>query len=317
MRGKETSDREFSMRDGHLPRQVRIAAPPLTVPSLAQALDDFYLSRRAMRCAKGTLEHYRFSAGKFVEWCALCGVTDAPTVTAAHVREWLAKDADRLRPASLHARARGVRTFLWFLYAERYMPAAVQFAMPRLERRRLPCLDADGLRRVLAACRTSRERALVLTLVDSGIRREEASGLMWGDLDVDTGALLVRRGKGGKARLAVVGAKTLRALLAYRRTLRQPPTDDSPLFRDRFGRRLTGDAIASALERISARAGIPFSAHALRRTFALLSLRAGCDVVSLQRLMGHADISMTALYLQQVDSDLVEAHRKSGLDSWL
>jgi len=136
-------------------------------------------------------------------------------------------------------------------------------------------------------------------------------------LNVDKGGLLVKRGKGGKARLAVVGAKTLRALLAYRRTLRQPPTDDSPLFRNRFGHRLTGDAIASTLDRISTRAGIRLSAHALRRTFALLSLRAGCDIVSLQRLMGHADVAMTSHCLQQVDGDLIEAHKKSGLDSWL
>lgn len=129
-------------------------------------------------------------------------------------------------------------------------------------------------------CETPRERALLLTLADSGIRREEASCLVWGDLNVDTGGLLVRRGKGGKARLS-------------------------------------GNAIASTLERISSRAGIPFSAHALRRTFALLSLRAGCDIVSLQRLMGHADVSMTAHYLQQADSDLISAHEKSGLDSWL
>ena len=163
----------------HLPRQVATAVNLRILP-LAQAFDDFLLSRRAMRCTPGTLQHYRFSAGKFVEWLARHGVTDAPSIVPAHVREWLAEDADRLKDTSLHARARGVRTFVRFLHAEGYAPALVTFAMPRLERKRLPCLDADGLKRVLSSCRTPRERALLLTFADSGIRREEAACLTWG-----------------------------------------------------------------------------------------------------------------------------------------
>jgi site-specific recombinase XerD len=220
----------------HLPRQVQIAAPPLILSPLAQAFEDFLLSRRAMRCTPGTLQHYRFSAGKFVEWLARHGVTDAPSIAPAHVREWPAEDADRLKDTSLHARARGVRTFVRFLHAEGFSPAFITFAMPRLERRRLPCLDPDGLKRVISVCRTPRERTL----------------------------LLVRRGKGGKARLAVVGAKTLRALLTYRRTLRQPPTDDSPLFRDRRG----VDSRATRLPR-------PLSVSAPARAFVSVRMRCG------------------------------------------
>jgi site-specific recombinase XerD len=270
-----------------------------------------------MRCGDSTLTHYRYWAGRFVEWLACRGVTEAPAIAAAHVREWLAEDADRLMATSLHARARGVRTLVRFLHAEGYAPTLITFKMPRLEKKRLPCLDAEGVRRVLAACDAARERALVLTLVDSGVGREECSLLDWGDVSFKTEALVVRRGKGGKARLAVVGAKTLWAILAYRRALPEPPADDSSLFRDRCGRLFTGNGIAAMLERISHRSGIPFSAHALRRTFALLSLRAGCDIASLQRLMGHADVAMTSHCLQMIDTDLIAAHKRSGLHSWL
>jgi site-specific recombinase XerD len=193
-----------------------------------------------MRCGDSTLTHYRYWAGRFVEWLACRRVTEAPAIAAAHVREWLAEDADRLMATSLHARARGVRTLVRFLHAEGYAPTLITFKMPRLEKKRLPCLDAEGVRRVLAAWDAARERALVLTLVDSGVGREECSLLDWGDVSFKTEALVVRRGKGGKARLAVVGAKTLRAILACRRALPEPPADDSPLFRDRCGRLFTG-----------------------------------------------------------------------------
>lgn len=64
-------------------------------------------------------------------------------------------------------------------------------------------------------------------------------------------------------------------------------------------------------------AGIRVTPHPLRRTFALMSLRQGIEVISLQRLLGHADVSMTVHYCQLLDSDLIAAHRKAGLDSWL
>jgi site-specific recombinase XerD len=54
------------------------------------------------------------------------------------------------------------------------------------------------------------------------------------------------------------------------------------------------------------------SAHDFRRAFALLSLRGGCDVKFLQRLMGHADLTVLRRYLAQTESDLQAAHAKSS-----
>lgn len=109
----------------------------------------------------------------------------------------------------------------------------------------------------------------------------------------------------------------MRALLAYRRTFRRPPLPDSPLIRNRTGGRLTPYALARSMRRLSKRSGVKVTAHSLRRTFAVQSLRAGMDVISLQRLMGHAVVSMTSHYVQMCDSDLVAAHQKAGLDRWL
>lgn len=62
------------------------------------------------------------------------------------------------------------------------------------------------------------------------------------------------------------------------------------------------------LLRLSAKAGIKFSAHALRRTFVILSLRAGMDVLHLQALLGHSSLDMVSYYAQMVDDDLLESH---------
>ena len=54
------------------------------------------------------------------------------------------------------------------------------------------------------------------------------------------------------------------------------------------------------------------SLHSFRRAFALNMLRAGVDIFSLQKLMGHADLQVLRRYLAQTDEDTLEAHRRGG-----
>ncbi len=103
----------------------------------------------------------------------------------------------------------------------------VTFDMPRLLKKRLPVLTVDELRPVLAVCNV-RDKALVMLMVDSGLRRAEVCALNWDDLDFSNGLLRVKRGKGGKARSAVVGATARRALLAYQRKLVHAGLDFPP-----------------------------------------------------------------------------------------
>ena len=79
--------------------------------------------------------------------------------------------------------------------------------MPRLDQKQMEVLSREDVKRVLSVCGI-RDRALVMTLIDSGIRRGEALDLTWEDADFRTGAVHVRRGKGRKARVTYVGAKT-------------------------------------------------------------------------------------------------------------
>ena len=114
--------------------------------------------------------------------------------------------------ATVHAHARAVRAFLRFAYEEDWIEEPVTVRMPRLEQKRMEVLSREDVKRILRVCGT-RDRALVMTLIDSGLRRGEALALNWDDVDFRTGAIHVRRGKGGKARVTYVGAKTRRALL--------------------------------------------------------------------------------------------------------
>jgi len=88
------------------------------------------------------------------------------------------------------------------------------------------------------------------------------------------------------------------------------------MFQKVSGERLEGNAIRMVCRRLSEATGINFQPHALRRSFATLSLKSGMDVITLQRLMGHSSVEMTAHYAQLLTVDLIEAHQAHGaLDS--
>jgi len=114
--------------------------------------------------------------------------------------------------------------------------------MPRMEKKRLPCLMAEQLNTVLSVCKKPRDKVLILFMAASGLRRAEIIALNWDDIDILSGLVRVKRGKGGKSRSAVIGATTRRALLAYRRTL-GTPANSSPVIRSRTCGRFSGPGL--------------------------------------------------------------------------
>lgn len=281
--------------------------------SLQDALTDFMLSRQAMRVSPVTLEWYKYIAGAFIRWLDTQGVTRPAQVNTPLVRMYQAELAGRgYKDTTLHAHARAVKTLLRFWHEEGYMPETVKVIMPKLEKKRLPVLTPEQVTTVLAACKRQRDKALLLFAIDTGLRLSELLALNWGDLNMSSGVVHVARGKGGKGRTVIAGASVRRALLAYRRELQQNGLDfseKSPLFQTDTGERFSREGLAQVFKRLSRRSGVKFSAHALRRTFCILALRAGMDVLHLQALMGHASLEMTQHYAQMLDEDLILEHR--------
>jgi integrase/recombinase XerD len=176
--------------------------------------------------------------------------------------------------------------------------------MPKLEKERLPVLTVEQLRQIVTACNVW-DKAVILFMVDSGLRRSEFIHLNWSDIDMQSGLVRVNQGK--KDRSTVIGATTRRALLAYRKTL----TDrDGTLFQTDEGTRFTPGGFIRTFQRLTKATGIHVTAHALRRTFVILSLRNGMDPLHLKALLGHASLDMVQHYAQMVDEDLLQAHKQ-------
>ncbi len=286
-------------------------------PNVRHAFSDFMLSREAMLCTPSTLEWYRYTAGFFIDWLLSNKIRMPSEIKAKHVRTYLSNLSKRgLSSNTIHCHARAIRTFVRFLYMEGYIKQPVTFAMPRLEKTQLPVLNIKEVIQILQACRSIRNKAIVLLLVDTGLRRSEACALNWGDLDLDQGTIRVRKGKGRKSRTVVVGQTSLKEIRKYRETV--PHEFKDPLLQTSTGRRLSPGGLRMVLRRLSERTGVYVSSHVLRRSFATLSLRSGMDVIHLQKLMGHSTLEMTRRYTTLLEDDLIIAHNKFGpLDSAL
>lgn len=220
--------------------------------------------------------------------------------------------AERYAPATANkilAALRGVLREAWrlgLLDAEAYRRAA---DLPCVRGERLPrgrALAAGELRALFEACSRdtsaagARDAALLAVLYGSGLRRSEAVGLDVEDYDVDAGALVVRCGKGQKERCCYTANGAQQALAAWLRVRGAAP---GPLFVavDKAGRlhprRLSDQAVLVVVSKRAREAGVQrFSPHDLRRTFISDLLDSGADLVAIQQLAGHANVSTTARY---------------------
>ncbi|MBN1889096.1 MAG: tyrosine-type recombinase/integrase [Thermoflexales bacterium] len=167
---------------------------------------------------------------------------------------------------------------------------------------------------------TERDRAIVFVLVDAGIRASELVQMTVDDLNLNTNSIKVK-GKGGKERIVQIGRRTAKALWRSLAPRLQQAKPDDPIFVVDWPadpRPFTRRHLTTTLKRVGERAGVKVVyAHKFRHTFAITYLRNGGDLLTLQRLMGHATLEMTRRYAHVADADCIEAHRKaSPVDNW-
>jgi len=231
----------------------------------------------------------------------------------AHTQAIRAKLAETRAPAGVNkilAALRGVLKEAWRLGqmdAETYERAT---DLPGVRGERLPrgrALRPKELQKLFEACARDehaagrRDAALIAILYGGGLRRSEVVALGITDYNVETSELRVRHGKGQKARIcyATNGAKlALDAWIAVR------GSEPGPLFwpadgrgRPLVNRRMTDQAVLLLLQRRAEQARVSFfTPHDLRRTFISDLLDSGADMVTVQKLAGHANVQTTAGY---------------------
>ena len=150
--------------------------------------------------------------------------------------------------------------------------------------------------RLLEAAKPGRERVRLQTAYACGLRLGELLHLQVGDIDSARMVVDVRHGKGGKQRLVPLSPRLLDVLRDYWRQYRPATwlfpgaTSDRPLNQSSVQRRFQQLVVQAGLRKHA-------SMHTLRHSFATHLLEAGVDLVTLQKILGHADLQTTAHYL--------------------
>jgi integrase/recombinase XerD len=158
--------------------------------------------------------------------------------------------------------------------------------------------------------RALRDRALLELMYACGLRVSEAVGLELADVDLDE-ALVRARGKGSKERLVPIGREAVSALRVYcsrGRPALLGARAESSLFVNRRGAGLTRQGAYKIIQGHARRAGLQMSPHTLRHSFATHLLAGGCDLRSLQEMLGHADLATTQIYTQLSAERLKDAY---------
>jgi integrase/recombinase XerD len=222
-------------------------------------------------------------------------------------------------PATLQRKAACLRSFYRHLRREAVIehdPTA-DLRAPRKGQRLPKVLSRDEVAGLLASPRGTspaelRDRALLELMYACGLRASEAVDLDVRDVDLQAGVLRAR-GKGAKERMVPVGREALAAVRAYLARSRPAfvgPAEERRLFVNQRGGGLTRQGLYKIVQRHARAAGLEdrMSPHTLRHTFATHLLAGGCDLRSLQQMLGHADIATTQIYTHLSAERLKDAY---------
>ncbi len=262
--------------------------------------------------SRNTLEAYRSDLQQFGVFLDSRG-RDPLEAQPADLADFISELADGhagkrpVAPATLQRKIACLRSFYRHLRRDQLLerdPTA-DLRPPR-SRGRLPkVLSRDEVQRLLEQPRGSspamlRDRALLETMYACGLRASEAIGLKLSELDLEAG-ILRACGKGSKERIVPIGSKAIEALSAYLEQGRPRLVglgEEVRVFVNLRGGGLTRQGLYKIVQRHARTAGLErrMSPHTLRHTFATHLLAGGCDLRSLQEMLGHADIGTTQVY---------------------
>ena len=284
-------------------------------PSLSALIDLYLLRCQVEGKSPRTLLAYRETLSRFRRIGAEEGFPeDAAAIEPAHLYAYLGRYSDHSFETR-HRYFREVRCFFNWLVEAGYLERSPFRTLRnvRVPQRIIQPFSADEIVRLLACCDAekplgSRDRAMLFTLLDTGVRCSELVQLAMADLDLDEGRLRILHAKGNKQRVVPFAARCRKALERY---LGFRGTRPGPLFvascgvgtlRKRVA--LQPNGLKQMLRRLARRSGVPrVHAHRFRHTFATWAIEQDARELDVQHLLGHSSPDMVRRYASTYNSE--------------
>jgi site-specific recombinase XerD len=319
---------------------IREVARPGT--SLKSLFNGFVLTKQTEGKSPRTVEFYSENLKRFLWYASKQGWSDdIRMLTEWHIREFLSylasekcrwglegngSETSRIKVSytTVHHYFVVLANFFGWVVREGFMPesptAKIKIAKPKVKV--IKPYTPEEISRMIAVCDCdyehnakflgSRNKAIILVLLDSGVRLSELIGMALEDVNTSNGNIKVM-GKGSKERVVRIGKVAQKALWRY--MVHRPDDGWQELWLSEEKRPLSCGGVQCLVKRLKERAGINGngSVHRFRHTFALNFLRVDKNVFNLQYLLGHSELEMVRRYTATLGmEDALKAHEKAS-----
>lgn len=274
-------------------------------------------------CMPSTVKDYGARLRKLEKHLAKNDIIFAQDVATQDLRFYIQSEKRRgnLISSSVAKIVVCIRSFFNFLYTYDYIDynPAKKLIVPK-KRRTLPvCLTEDEIKKLIKTAenmtyknnyprfRKERNVMMIKLLIYTGLRRGELLNLKWDDIDFSKKTLTVRRGKGGKDRVIPLNRKLAKDLWEFLHIVL--PLKSRAVLVSMYKKSQSRNSFVADFKRIVKASGIDkkISTHTLRHSFASILLEKKVNILAIQKLLGHADLGTTQIYLHIQDSDLDKA----------
>jgi len=246
----------------------------------------------------------------------------------SHVNHWTLinfmanlrhKNGQPYSPGYLHQIWRTLHTFFEFCAQEGWLEKnpMKQVPKPKLQHGAKPRLTLNQIAQLThtvkrATCLEDRNLAIILLMVDSGMRLSEVANLRFLDVRLDDNTAYIQTSKTHTSREVPLTPATIEAITNYMATRPAPANTKESFFLNRYGDPITPGAIHLLLKRLQKHLNFPLHAHLLRHSFANHYNRKG-NLRKLQKILGHSRISTTADYYTDPDmADIIAEHSQAA-----
>jgi integrase/recombinase XerC len=287
---------------------------PATVRALPELVDLYILRCQVEAKSVQTVSAYRYTLSRFQRSLVEDGVPlDAAAVRQEHIYRYLGRFT-QLSLDTRHRYFREVRCFFNWVTESGYLSTSpfARMRNVRLPKKIVRVFTPEDLQQLLAACPPTaaglRDRAIVMTLLDTGLRVSELAQLVIDDLNVDALRMRVLHAKGNKQRVAPFSDACRDEMLPY---LAIRGDGSGPLFCAtdshgslRLGVPLRSNGIKQLLRRLGRATGLPkVHAHRFRHTFATWAIEQGARELDVQLLLGHSSPDMVRRYASSYNAE--------------
>ncbi len=286
--------------------------------SLFEMFDRFMMYKRTEGLAKKTIDDYEVHFRYLMEFVDndLANEDIKPELFRDYI-DWMIHDRG-LSPVTANIRLRTMRAFMRFCHSEGYIqtPVHEKLKLLKTEEDTLESLTIGDIKVLLKQPNLDtyvgfRDYVMVCVLLDSMVRISELLSMRRSNVDLKAGTIKLEahETKTKRARTVPISSRTSKLLAEYIKETND--FGEEILFLTNDGRPILANPWRTRISEYGEQAGIinkRVSPHTFRHTGALLYIMNGGDPFSLQKILGHSDMSMVRKYIQMTNMDLKRQH---------